>query len=91
MSVVLGGSDWGVCGRKGLTGSHVPCDMLRTSKGCVADGALMITGHLEERRRRRRRRGWSSVSFELQFRNLSSSLTLDDVVSGAASCLALLI
>ena len=36
-----------------LTGSHVACDMLRTSEGRIADGAFVITGHWEEGREER--------------------------------------
>lgn len=31
----------------GPTGSHVSCYMLRTGKGCVADGTFVIASHLE--------------------------------------------
>jgi len=33
-----------------LTGSHVACYMLRTSKSCVANGAFVIASHLEKRK-----------------------------------------
>ena len=39
------------------------CDMLRTSEGCIADGAFVITGHWEEGREeseRERKKRWSS-------------------------------
>lgn len=40
---------------EGRTGSHVACDMLRTSEGRIADGAFVITGHWEEGREERAR------------------------------------
>jgi hypothetical protein len=59
---------------KKRTRSHVACDMLRTGESSAADGAFVVTSHLEGRERKRR---WSSVS-STDF--TCSSLSLNDVV-----------
>jgi hypothetical protein len=41
---VCGGVEGSV---EGLTGAHMPCDMLRTSESSLANGTLVITSHVE--------------------------------------------
>jgi len=75
---------------EGRTGSHVACDMLRTSEGRIADGAFVITGHWEEGREERAREKERKKE-EMAVANPVSLLFPRRRRSGAMRCLALLI